>query len=139
MGVQLIHSHFPSPTVPLFPSKIAILLCFFNLVHRSSVGEILDLAWWYPLLLLHALDCIGHADVLLNTKFLEILLEIGDAVAHLISCLVQFGVYFALVDVNLAIFEIFYFFNGLGSTFLVEIPLLVSFLHPFFHESLILE
>lgn len=135
----MIHSHFSSSTVPLFASKIAILLSFFDLIHRSSVGEILNLAWWYTLLLLHALDCIGHADVLLDPKFLEILLEIRDAVAHLISCLVQFSVEFVFVDVNLAIFKIFYLFDSLGSTFLVKIPLLLSFLHPFFHKSLILE
>lgn len=137
LSVKLIHSHLPPATVSFFTSEVTIFLGFFYFVHGGSIREILNLTRWNAFFLLHSFDRVCHADVLLNTELLKIFLEVRYTVAHLVSCFDQFSIDFVFVNIDLAILKVFYFFDCLSSPFLVKLPLLFTFLHPLFHESLI--
>jgi hypothetical protein len=68
--VSLVDHELSSPAFALLASEIGCLFRFLDLVHGRGIGEILDLARWDSLLLLHALNSIIHVDVLLDTELL---------------------------------------------------------------------
>ena len=138
LGVGLVDGELPSPTLPLFSSKVALFLCFLDFVHRGREGEVLDLARRDALLLLHALYRIIHVNVLLNTQLLEIFLELIATVSHFGGGLVELPIQLILVEVDLAVLEVLLAGDVVEASLSVGSPVLSAFFLPLLHKFLVL-
>ena len=138
LGVGLIDGELPPPTLPLLSSKVALLLCFLDLVHRGWEGEVLDLARRDALLLLHALYRVIHVNVLLNTQLLEIFLELIATVSHFGGGLVELPIQLILVEVDLAVLEVLLAGDVVEASLSVGSPVLSALVLPLLHKLLVL-
>ena len=98
----------------------------------------MDLAKRNSLFFLLALDGVVNVDIGLNSKLLQILIELTDSVAYLRCCRIELPAQLRLVHLHLLVFEVLLTSDILGSNRLVRFPVFMAFLLPFFHEFLIL-
>ena len=138
LGVSLVDGELPSPTLPLFSSKVALFLGFLDFVHRGWEGEVLDLARRDALLLLHALYRIIHVNVLLNTQLLEVFLELIETVSHFGGGLVELPIQLILVEVDLAVLEVLLAGDVVEASLSVGSPVLSALFLPLLHKLLVL-
>jgi hypothetical protein len=75
---------------------------------------------------------------LLYAKFLQIFVEITDAVNFLCGRRQEFILKLGLINVDLTIFKVFNLGDGFSAFLLVLTPVLFAFLRPLLHKSLIL-
>ena len=138
LGVGLVDGELSSPTLPLFPSKVTLFLCFLYFVHRGREGEVLDLARRDALLLFHALYRIIHVNVLLNSQLLEIFLELIETVSHFGGGLIEFPIQLIFVEVDLAVFKVLLASDIVEASLSVGSPVLSALFLPLLHKLLVL-
>jgi hypothetical protein len=67
LNFQLIHLHFPVSSFSFFACKLIIVFGFFNFVHGSSIGEVLDLTRRNSFLFFLSSNGILDRNTLFNT------------------------------------------------------------------------
>ena len=121
----------------LLTGELIIIFGLLNLVHSGSIRKVLDLPRRNPGLLLLPLNSILNRDILLDTQFLHIFMEVLDALVHIVGMLNQLLHEALLVDLDLSVLKREHPGDLLGSDLSVLLPVLLALSLPFFHESLI--
>jgi len=85
LSSSLVNRKLASSSLAFLPREVRLLLGFFDLIHCGWEREVLDLAGRDALFFLLLLDGVVHVYVLVNSKFLKVLIKLVETVAHLVS------------------------------------------------------
>lgn len=121
-----------------FSSKLVVDFGVLNLVHGGRIRKVLDLTWRDAFLLLLPLDCIFDGDVLFDSQFPHVLMELQNAHLHILGVITHLFTQLVLVDLYLSILKVLASGNFIGSSLLVDLPVLVASLVPLLHELFVL-
>jgi hypothetical protein len=94
----------------------------------------LNLTGWNAFLLLHPLDSLLNVSIFLYSKLLKVLIELVDPANELFCGMVKLSFKLIFVGLDLAVFKILHFSNGLLAFILVFLPVLAALSHPVVHK-----
>ena len=134
LDLPLIDHLLPIPPFSLFRCKLVVVLGLFDLVHCSGVGKVLDLARWYSLLLLLALDCFFDWYLLFYALSRHIFIELVDTSVHICRMVFHLFHQFVLIQLYLTVLKIELSINLLSSNFTILLPILAALCFPVLHE-----
>lgn len=76
LNPELVNLELSVSPLALLTSVLVTELCLLDLVHRSSVREVLDLARWDAFLLLLSLDSLLNCNVFFNSQLSQVFMEL---------------------------------------------------------------
>jgi hypothetical protein len=134
----LIHLQFAISSLPFFARKLVVVLGLFDLIHSSSVREVLNLTWRNSFLLFLSFDCFLDCYVFFYSKFSKIFLKLFDAVDHVSRVENQLTIQHVLINLYFSINKVLLKLDFGCSSLSVLSPILLAGSHPVVHKLSVL-